>query len=155
MDYPAPLVVAPGDGSVIEAGGVAHLFRLTGEQTAGSISVEEFHLEGGELGARPHVHRSHDEIFCVLDGELTFHTGSAEVVVAAGGIVAATRGRAHGFRNAGTTPARALCLYTPGGYENFFRDVHAAVAGGAEFSPELMAEVRARYDSFTLPLDAG
>ncbi|NHA01474.1 hypothetical protein G5V59_21205 [Nocardioides sp. W3-2-3] len=54
----------------------------------------------------------------------------------AGTLVAALRGCAHGFRNAGDAPATAICLYTPGGYEEFFADLHRAVAEGAEPTPE-------------------
>jgi len=41
----------------------------------------------------------------------------------------APRGALHGFRNAhADIVAQALCLYTPPGYEQYFRDVHAANA---------------------------
>jgi hypothetical protein len=38
-------------------------------------------------------------------------------------------------------------LYTPPGYEQYFRDVHAAVEAGAEITDQLLAELRSRYDT--------
>ncbi|MEV4999882.1 cupin domain-containing protein [Nocardioides sp. LML1-1-1.1] len=130
--------------------GLPHLFKLTAAETGGLLSFEEFTLAPGAMGARPHVHEQHDEHFYVVSGELTFHTGADEVGAGPGTLVAALRGSAHGFRNASDAPATAICLYTPGGYEDFFRDVHRAVSEGAEPTAELMAEFRSRYHSHTL-----
>ncbi|MBP2056422.1 putative cupin superfamily protein [Streptomyces griseochromogenes] len=140
-----PLLRRPEDGELIDVAGVAHYFRLTAEHTGGRFAFEEFSLAPGTIGARPHVHEGHDEYFYVLEGELTLHTGEGEVSAGPGCLLAATRGTPHGFRNAGSVPARALCLYTPAGYENYFRDVHAAVSVGAEATDELLAEFRSRY----------
>ncbi|TQK42608.1 cupin domain [Streptomyces sp. SLBN-118] len=125
--------------------GVEHFFRLTAEHTEGRFAFEEFTLGPGIVGARPHVHRGHDEYFYVLEGELTLHNGDGEVTAGPGDLLAAVRGTPHGFRNAGTETVRALCLYTPAGYEGYFREVHAAVAEGAEVTDELLAEFRGRY----------
>jgi len=102
------------------------------------------------MGARPHVHSAHDEYFYVSSGELTIHDGQGEHVVAAGALVCAMRGSAHGFRNAGDSAVRGLCLFTPAGYENYFREVHAAVAGGAMISDDMLAAHRGRYDTISL-----
>jgi uncharacterized cupin superfamily protein len=148
-----PLLRRPQDGELIDVAGVAHFFRLTSEHTGGRFAFEDFSLAPGTMGARPHVHDGHDEYFYVLEGELTLHTGDGEVTVGPGHLLAATRGTPHGFRNAGPAPARALCLYTPAGYENYFRDVHAAVSAGAETTDELLAEFRSRHrtSSYQVP----
>jgi quercetin dioxygenase-like cupin family protein len=150
-----PLLRRPQDGELIDVAGVAHFFRLTSEHTGGVFAFEEFSLAPGTIGARPHVHEGHDEYFYVLQGELTLHTGDGEVTAGPGHLLAATRGTPHGFRNVGPAPARALCLYTPAGYENYFRDVHAAVSAGAEATDELLAEFRSshRTSSYQVPSD--
>ncbi|WP_431042413.1 cupin domain-containing protein [Streptomyces sp. P1-3] len=144
---PRPLLRRPEDGELIDVAGVAHFFRLTAEHTEGRFSFEEFTLEPGIVGARPHVHHAHDEYFYVLEGELTLHDGEGEVTVGPGNLMSAVRGTPHGFRNAGTETCRALCLYTPAGYEGYFREVHAAVAAGAEVTDELLAEFRGRFQT--------
>jgi uncharacterized cupin superfamily protein len=146
-----PLLRRPRDGELVDVAGVAHFFRLTGEHTGGRFAFEEFSLAPGTIGARPHVHEGHDEYFYVLEGELTLHDGDGEVAAGPGHLLAAIRGTAHGFRNEGPAPARALCLYTPSGYENYFRDVHAAVSAGAEATDELLAEFRSRYRTTSYP----
>jgi mannose-6-phosphate isomerase-like protein (cupin superfamily) len=148
-----PQLRRPTDAESIRVAGVEHLFRLTAEHTEGRFAFEEFTLPPGVLGARPHIHDAHDEYFYVLQGELTVHDGTTEANATAGDIVAALRGNPHGYRNAGTVPVRGLCLYTPAGYEDYFRQVHAAVAGGAEVTDALLAEYRSRFH--TRPHPAG
>ena len=137
-------VVRSGEGELIDAGGVQHLFQLTG----GRLGVERFVVPPDTVGARPHVHGSHDEHFYVLSGTLTLATADGETELTAGDLAAAPRGSVHGYRNASPdVPAVALCLYTPPGYEQYFRDVHSAAEAGAEVTPELLAELRSRYDT--------
>ncbi len=149
MSQPRRAIVRPpGSGELITVGGVGHLFALTGADTDGVLAMERFTLAPGAMGARPHVHHGHDEYFHVLGGELTVHTGDGEVGAGPGTTVAALRGSPHGFRNAGAAPVTGLCLFTPAGYENYFREVHDAVAAGADASDEaLLSELRAKYDS--------
>ncbi|MEU8589033.1 cupin domain-containing protein [Streptomyces sp. NPDC048664] len=150
-----PLLRRAGDGELLDVAGVAHFFRLTGEHTGGRFAFEEFSLAPGTIGARPHVHEGHDEYFYVLQGQLTLHTGDGETAAGPGDLLAATRGTPHGFRNAGAVTVRALCLYTPAGYEDYFRDVHAAVSSGAEATDELLAEFRGRYRTSSHRADRG
>jgi uncharacterized cupin superfamily protein len=139
-------VVRSGDGELLDVGGIRHLFALTAEHTGGRFGLEEFTLPPATVGARPHVHAAHDEFFVVLSGHLVLSTAGDDVVLAPGDVAAALRGTAHGYRNdSGDQPVRALCLYTPAGYEQYFRDVHAALAAGAEPTDELLATLRSRY----------
>jgi quercetin dioxygenase-like cupin family protein len=141
-------VITAADGESIEAAGVEHLFKLTGAQTSGQLGLERFVLAPGGLGARPHIHWSHDEYFYILTGELAVATATIEVTLRPGDLAHARRGSVHGFRNASeTTPTEGLCMYTPPGYEQYFRDVHAAVEAGAEVTPELLRDLRAMYDT--------
>jgi quercetin dioxygenase-like cupin family protein len=149
---PRALLIAPGEGETIEAAGVEHLFRLTSAQTGGRFAFEEFSLAPGLLGARPHVHHGHDEYFYVLENELTVHNGDGELTVGPGSLLAALRGTPHGFRNAGDRPVRGLCLYTPAGYEDYFRQVHTAVAAGAVLTDDLLNEFRARFQTTPHPV---
>lgn len=142
-----PAIVVPAsDGQAISAFEVAHLFKLTGAETAGRLGIAHFAVPPGIVGATPHVHHEHDETFYVLDGVLTVATEDGEVALGAGDLAYAPRGSVHGFRNAEPDrPTLALCVYTPPGYEGYFRDVHDAVTNGTEMTPELIAELRLRY----------
>lgn len=83
--------------------------------------------------------------------KLTVVTGEGELTLGPGDLAAASRGSVHGFRNADAQhPVRGLCMYTPAGYEQYFRDVHVAVAAGTEPTPELLSELRSRYQTESL-----
>lgn len=145
------VVVRAGEGESVPAAGIDHLFKLTGDHTEGRFGLEEFSVPPSTVGARPHIHHGHDEYFYVLAGELTVATEVGEVVLRAGDLAAAPRGAVHGFRNADPEHlARALCMYTPPGYEQYFRDVHAAVIAGADPTPDLLRELRSRYQTESL-----
>ena len=115
------------------------------------LAVEEFTVPRNATGVPPHIHDGHDEYFYILDGQLTLWAGEAEVAAEAGAVVAAPRGVPHGYPNDTEQPATALCLYTPAGYENYFREVHAAIARGEDMSEDKLAEFRAKYATRPYP----
>src|SRR5687767_898445 len=104
------------------------LVRLTGADTGGELSIVEFTLPPGSIGAAPHIHHVHTKDFVVIAGEVTFDLltdgQAAAETVGAGAAVTVPKGVAHGFRNSGTAPARLIGLFRPAGYEQYFRDVH-------------------------------
>jgi quercetin dioxygenase-like cupin family protein len=143
---PRATVVRTGEGELIDAAGVEHLFKLTGRHTDGRFGIERFTVPPATLGARPHIHRAHDEHFYVLSGRLTVATGDGEAVLEPGDLASALRGAVHGFRNASDEVAAvALCMYTPPGYEQYFRDVHTAVEAGTELTVDLLRDLRAQH----------
>ena len=142
---------APGAGERLDISGIGHLFRLTAGDTEGRFAVEEFTVPRNAAGVPPHIHDAHDEYFYILDGQLTLWAGNAEVVAKAGAVVAAPRGVPHGYRNDTERPATALCLYTPAGYENYFREVHAAIARGEDMSEAKLEQFRAKYATRPYP----
>jgi quercetin dioxygenase-like cupin family protein len=139
------VIQEPGKGEIVEIGGVHNLVKLTGGDTGGLLSFVEFTVTPDAVPVPPHVHREHDEYFYVVHGELTVHTGEGEAVVSDGGLVAAVRGTVHGFRNAGRNPVKVLSLFTPSGYENYFREVHQAITSGSELTDELLVQIRVKY----------
>ncbi|WP_343966991.1 cupin domain-containing protein [Kribbella koreensis] len=145
--FPDIVVGAPGDGEVLELPFGVFTVRISGSQTGGALSVVESVLSAGALGAAPHVHHGHEEYFLVTDGEVTFDTADGVLTVGAGGSVAVPRGQAHGYRNASSSVARLTTLFTPAGYENYFRAVASAAASGVEITPTLLNELRAEQQT--------
>jgi quercetin dioxygenase-like cupin family protein len=106
-------------------GGVNVLLR--GEQSGGRISVMDNHPGPG---VAPPLHRhDFDELFCVLDGELTFQLGEERVTRRAGELAFARRGVAHTYANLSGRPARTLIACTPAGFERYFARMAAERAG--------------------------
>jgi mannose-6-phosphate isomerase-like protein (cupin superfamily) len=93
-------------------------------------------------GVPLHVHAMEDELFYVLEGEITLLTAEGAVSAGPGAFVHLPHGVAHGFRNAGAQPARMLVVTTPGGgLEGLFRGLDAASRGPAPLDPAGMAAI--------------
>ena len=60
-----------------------------------------------------HLHRSDDEAWIVLEGQLGFQVGEEQREVAAGESLLVTRGTPHSFWNPAPAPARYLLVMTP------------------------------------------
>ncbi|MCC5949705.1 MAG: cupin domain-containing protein [Nitriliruptoraceae bacterium] len=103
----APEVLAPGSGDHLHF--LNHLatvkVRAGGD---GTMSVVEFLAPRG-LGPPLHRHRSEDELFVVLDGELRFHVGNERFVGAAGAIASLPHGIPHTFQ-VHSPSARFVCV---------------------------------------------
>jgi quercetin dioxygenase-like cupin family protein len=94
---------------------------LRGEESDGHVAIVELSGRGS-----PPLHRhAFDEAFCVLDGELTFQLGDDLFTRAAGEVAFAPRDVPHTYANLSGSPARALLVITPAGFERYFARTHA------------------------------
>src|SRR4051812_18675560 len=92
---------------------------VAGEQTDGAFAIVEIVVAPRGLVAPPHVHTREDELIHVLEGRLAVSVGEHDVVAGPGDSVL-LRNVAHSPANPDDTPARALFLFTPAGFEGFF-----------------------------------
>jgi thiamine-phosphate pyrophosphorylase len=76
----------------------------------------EWSLAGEGVGAAPHTHGAHTDVFYVLDGELELRLGEETVRVPAGSCVGAPALLVHGFRNPAQRDSRLLNIHAPGGW---------------------------------------
>ena len=114
---------------IAPAGGRVNVL-VRGEQCGGRIAVMENRVGPGFAGPRLH-HHDFDELFWVLDGELTFQLGDERCVRRAGELAFAPRGVAHAFANHTDAGARTLIVCTPAGFERYFARIAADQAGVA------------------------
>jgi hypothetical protein len=92
---------------------------VDGAGSGGALSLAEVLVHAG--GEPPlHVHAREDEIFYVLEGEVTFMRGLEQIEADAGTSVVLPRGIQHGFALR-TPEARMLVMATPAGLEAAFR----------------------------------
>jgi len=143
------LVIGPDDGEQLTAPSGTNVIRLSGDQSGGTLAIIEHRLPPGATGAAPHIHHGHAEHFHVLDGLITFGTADGTVTLGAGGTVSVPAGAVHGFANTCAEPARCLVMLSPAGYENYFRDVHRALAAGEELDQARLSQLRAAYRTLT------
>ena len=126
----------------------------TGKETDGIIGALDEHITHG-LAAPMHSHEDADEIFYVLDGELTFFVGEKRIEATAGAFVYLPRYIHHGFR-VDSTEARVFNFVTPAGFEQLivdkgkaakFDDLPIANVPGAhpQQSKDLLENMRKKY----------
>lgn len=149
-DGPEVLVSEAGEGERLRLPFGEIVVRIPGEHTDGALSVVEMRLAPHSVGAAPHIHHGHQEYFEVREGVMTFDLGDVSRSVGPDGVVSVPRGRPHGFRNDTAQWVTAVGMFTPAGYEQYFRDVDRLVRDGAEVTPDVLATCRARYGTVSV-----
>jgi mannose-6-phosphate isomerase-like protein (cupin superfamily) len=120
---------------------------ISGEQTNNAYAVlEAFILPGG--GPPPHIHHREDELFYVLDGDITIFAGEQTVRASDGTCVHIPLGAVHTFKNEGSRPARMLVTYTPAGVEDFFIKAGTPGRHGDGTAPPVMQETLERLQAY-------
>ena len=109
--------------------------------------IAEWRDRGGPPGplrliAPPHLHRSDDETWYVLEGTLRVRVGKEEVEAHAGSAVFVPRGTPHTYWNPGSGPVRYLLVMTANIYR-LIQEIYAM----QERTPPALRAVFAKYDS--------
>jgi mannose-6-phosphate isomerase-like protein (cupin superfamily) len=113
----------PEGGNVSAIAAWSSPFGPLGESTGGAFSiVEEIHT----LDTPPHIHHSNDELFYVLEGDHIFTVGDTEFEAGPGDLIFGPRGVPHAHRRVVPRAGRILEMFSPAGFEAFFRDLAEA-----------------------------
>lgn len=118
------------------APGLRH--RVSARLLGGTTSIHEGLLAPGEF-IPPHTHANEDQCLYIVSGTVHLQIGDQFIEAPAGSYVIKPRGLPHSFWNPGSTPALALEITTPGGFETYYNDL-ANVA-----SPGQALAVQAKY----------
>ncbi|GAA1552149.1 cupin domain-containing protein [Kribbella lupini] len=130
MERTGVTVVQPGEGEQIALPGFGAVLKLSATANGGEVAIVEHPFAVGTITA-PHRHTREDEHSIVVAGEIGFRSDDSEVVLGPGGYITKPRGQLHAMWNAGSTPGRIIEVITPGGFENYFRDLGELLAGSA------------------------
>lgn len=146
------LVVPPGEGRFISVGstGAGIMLKASSAETGGLCSVWEGHVEPGAVGAGPHFHREHDEMFFVLNGEIVLSIGEEAYTGRPGTFALVPRGTIHSFHNAASQSASLLVMHHPGGFERYLEEVQPLAARHG--SSEEREALAAQFDMFPPPV---
>src|SRR6478609_7835787 len=106
--------------------GDTYTILVAGADTAGRYTLIDMHVPPGG-GPPPHRH-DFEEMFTILDGEIELTFRGVRAVATAGETINVPANAAHVFRNVSERPARLLCLCSPAGQEEFFKEVGVPVA---------------------------
>ena len=118
-----PVAFARGRKSLAQSvwyAGWLTTFLARGEDTRGQFALLEQVTRKGNVPPR-HTHHREDEIFYVIEGEMTFSIGDRTIKATPGTMVFAPRGIAHSF-TIDSDEVRILVLITPAGLEGFFQE---------------------------------
>src|SRR5215831_17032635 len=128
--------------------GLAHI-RVSGEETDGRYAVLEILSPEGDMPPL-HVHHEEDEVFHVLDGEVTLFLPGTEVSLSAGETFRAPQGVPHTYR-VESSSARWLVFCAPARFDSFVRAISEPAPAaqlpprGRPLDPELLATEAARH----------
>ena len=140
-----PIVLKPGDGEALHVAGNDVVIKAGGDRIAGRAAVVDYTAAPGFPGPPLHIHRELTDIFYVLEGTLTFRVGDETIEAPAGSFVLVPPGTAHTFSNPSEAPARFLGIVSPAGFEQYFRDLAAALGDGP-LDPAVAQQIASRYD---------
>jgi quercetin dioxygenase-like cupin family protein len=115
--------------------GDTYTILLSGKDTAGRFCLIDMHIPPGG-GPPPHRH-DFEETFALLEGEMVATFRGEKTVVRAGETVHIPANAPHQFHNASGGAVRMLCLCSPAGQEDFFREVGVKVATRTTAPPKL------------------
>jgi mannose-6-phosphate isomerase-like protein (cupin superfamily) len=141
----APRIVRAGEKPVISQSPTDQIwFPLSSADTGNAFSWIEGRV--GYLDGPPlHIHVNQDEVLHLLAGELTIVVGDQQDEIRAGDVVFIPRGVAHAYTNLSrTTPAWAIGLHAPGGFDEFMEAFTALPPGPPD--PAVMAELGRKYE---------
>ena len=106
------VIVPPGGG--VQFGNVEFLGL---SEHSPRVNVSVITMAPGRKGPDAHVHDGEDDVFYVLDGELTFLLEDGEVPAPAGTFVLVPPGVEHTFANWTDAPVRVLNIHAPAGFD--------------------------------------
>jgi len=132
-------MVDPDGGERLSFSGAEFVVRASADRTGGAFGVIE---EIDPLDTPLHVHE--DEIFYVVEGEHVVQVGDEEFRVGAGGLVFGPRGVPHAQRRVVPRTGRVLVMFSPAGFEGFFRELAEAERHGST-GPAAYASASTRY----------
>jgi len=115
--------------------GDTYTVLLSGTDTAGQFCLIDMHVPPGG-GPPPHRH-DFEETFVLLDGELEATFRGQKRTVKAGETIHIPANSPHQFHNAFSRPVRMLCVCSPAGQEEFFKEVGTPVATRTTPPPKL------------------
>ena len=121
-----PTAILPGEGESFDFGGLGVHWKIDAPATGKRFSVVHHPIAPRALAAPLHYHHNEDEYSYVLTGTLGALLGDEVVTAGPGTWVFKPRRQWHTFWNAGDTPCEIIEVISPGGFENYFRDVAAA-----------------------------
>ena len=142
------VAVVPKGGGTEHRLGADRFLRKTGSPGPDdAMAVIEYVGAPGMPGPPPHVHRTFEEGWYILEGTVSFRSGEDAHPVGPGSFVHVPRGVVHTFQVVGTAPARWIGMFAPGRYLGLLEELGALLPEHGPPDGAAVARLFARYDT--------
>lgn len=115
--------------------GDTYTIIVSGQDTNGRFCVIDMHIPPGG-GPPPHRH-DFEETFILLEGEMEATFRGEKSIVRSGETIHIPANAPHQFHNHSDKPVRLLCICSPAGQEEFFKELGVPVATRTTPPPKL------------------
>ncbi len=147
-----PVHIPRGDTDSVFEDAVGIRYLLTGAQTGGHMTLLEIPCKPSSVVAPTHTHTLEDEYQLILEGEVAFELDGEVIHARAGDMVIQERGVPMAIWNPTAQPARLLVMFTPGGYDEYLKEVTPlVVAGNRAAMPAVWAKYGLTIDPSSIP----
>ena len=140
----APKLVAPDDGSTVMLFGVRFDYKIESKDSGGTVAALEVEIPPRTL-VKPHNHSREDEFSLVLAGRVGVRIGDTVLEAGQGAYLVKPRGTPHAMWNASAEPAKVVEILSPGGLENYFRELAPILKQHGGEAPRQYYELAERY----------
>ena len=123
--------------------GDTYTILVAGKDTEGRYSLIDMHIPPG--GGPPPHRQDFEEMYSILEGEIEATFRGEKTIIRAGETSNIPAIATHQFQNKSGQPARLLCLCSPAGQEEFFKEVGVPVATRTTPPPPLDKEAEAAF----------
>jgi mannose-6-phosphate isomerase-like protein (cupin superfamily) len=129
------------DGERLRFSDADVVIKASADTTGGAFAIVE---EIAPLDTPLHVHEREDEVFYVLEGHHVIEVGDAVFELGPGDLAFGPRGVPHAQRRVVPRTGRLLTMFSPAGFEGFFRELAEAERAGT-IGPGAYAPASKRY----------
>jgi mannose-6-phosphate isomerase-like protein (cupin superfamily) len=117
-----PAAIGPTDGELVYIGRDPVRIKISPRGERGRFAMITQDVSPG-TAIPVHLHENEDEIIFIQSGTGEATLGDATVALAAGATLFVPQGTWHGGRNTGTGIMKWVAIYSPSGFEGYFREI--------------------------------
>jgi len=141
------VVYGPGEGEEFRVAADRFLRKGDSAHRSEAFSVIEYEGAAGFPGPPPHVHRSFEEAWFILEGKVAFTADGRTISAERGTFLFVPRGVPHTFRVLGERPARWLGIFSPGRYVGLVEELGPLMPVNGPPDSAAVARLFAKYDT--------
>ena len=145
------VVYASGEGEEFRVGADRFLRKGDSAHRSEAFSVIEYEGAAGIPGPPPHVHRSFEEAWFILEGEVAFTAEGRTIAAERGTFLFVPRGVAHTFRVVRERPARWLGIFSPGRFVGLVEELGPLMPLNGPPDMAAVGRLFAKYDTEMVP----